>query len=196
MGINPEHTGKELFSLMKQAGFSQIDCTPDTASPAILKTMRKNFTLSMLRRCAGLIRTFEMPSMWFFMFGGPGETPDTVLETFTFIDDFISPQDLVYIGEGIRILPNTGLYDIALKENFVTKNGPMLDPVFYVSPTIGRENLSRLLSQEIVKRKNVVHAHDCAPSPAMLQEAMALRAAQGLQEPMFRTLLRLKNKYS
>jgi hypothetical protein len=30
----------------------------------------------------------------------------------------------------------------------------------------------------------------------MLAEALAIRKAQGLEEPMFRTLLRLKSKYA
>jgi len=195
MGINPKDASPALISLMKGAGFRQIDCTPDTASPKMLKTMRKNFSLEQLQVCADLIRGHDMPTMWFFMFGGPGETEETVMETFSFIDRYISGKDMVFTGEGVRIYPLTEMYDIALKQGFIKADDNLLEPVYYVSPDIGRENLSYLLHREIAKRPNVVHALDSAPKPEMLAEALAIRKTQGLEEPMFRTLLRLKSKY-
>jgi radical SAM superfamily enzyme YgiQ (UPF0313 family) len=195
MGINPKDASSELLSLMKGAGFRQIDCTPDTASPKMLKTLKKNFTLEQLHSCADLIRRHDMPTMWFFMFGGPGETRETVMETFSFIDQHISEKDMVFTGEGVRIYPQTEMYDIALKQGFIKADDNLLEPVYYVSPDIGKENLSSLLRREIAKRPNVVHSLDSAPKPEMLAEAMAVRKAQGLDEPMFRTLLRLKSKY-
>jgi radical SAM superfamily enzyme YgiQ (UPF0313 family) len=195
MGINPKDASTALLSLMKGAGFRQIDCTPDTASQKMLKTMKKNFSLDQLRSCAELIRRHDIPTMWFFIFGGPGETVETVLETFSFIDRYISEKDMVFTGEGIRIYPQTEMYDIALKQGFIEVCDNLLEPVYYVSPDIGKENLSSLLRGEIAKRPNVVHALDSAPKPEMLAEALTIRKAQGLEEPMFRTLLRLKSKY-
>jgi radical SAM superfamily enzyme YgiQ (UPF0313 family) len=195
MGINPKDASPTLISLMKGAGFRQIDCTPDTASPKMLKTMKKNFSLEQLQICADLIRMHDMPTMWFFMFGGPGETEETVMETFSFIDRYISGKDMVFTGEGVRIYPLTEMYDIALKDGFIKSDDNLLEPVYYVSPDIGRENLSFLLRREIAKRPNVVHSLESAPRPEMLAEAMAIRKTQKLDEPMFRTLLRLKSKY-
>jgi radical SAM superfamily enzyme YgiQ (UPF0313 family) len=196
MGINPKDASSRLLSLMKGAGFRQIDCTPDTASPEMLMTLKKNFTLGQLQACANLIRNHDMPTMWFFMFGGPGETVETVMQTFSFIDHYISEKDMVFTGEGVRIYPQTEMYDIALKQGFIRAEDNLLQPVYYVSPDIGHENLSSLLRREIAKRPNVVHALDSAPPPEMLAEAMDIRKAQGLEEPMFRTLLRLKSKYT
>jgi radical SAM superfamily enzyme YgiQ (UPF0313 family) len=195
MGINPLETNSLLLSLMKQAGFGQIDCTPDSGSPKMLKMMKKNFSLEQLQSCADLIRKHDMPTMWFFLLGGPGETTETVMETFSFIDHFVSEKDMSFIGEGIRIFPQTELYDIALRQGVINAQQSILEPVYYVSPDIDRDHLSVLLHDEIAKRNNVVHALDSAPKPEMLAEAVAIRRAQGLDEPMFRTLLRLKGKY-
>jgi radical SAM superfamily enzyme YgiQ (UPF0313 family) len=196
MGINPMGTTGNLLSLMKEAGFRQIDCTPDTASPRMLKIMKKNFSLEQLQSCADLIRRQDMPTMWFFLFGAPGETTETVMETFSFIDRFVSEKDMVLIGEGIRIFPQTELYDIALKQGVIKEQDTLLEPVYYVSPDIGRNQLSDLLHLEIAKRQNVVHVLDSSPKPEMLTEAITLRKSQGLDEPMFRTLLRLKSMYT
>jgi len=196
MGINPRETSGSLFTLMKSAGFAQIDCTPDTASRSMLKTMKKNFSLEQLQSCADLIRSYDMPTMWFFMFGGPGETIETVKETFSFIDHFVSEKDMVFIGEGIRIIPQTELYNVALKQGLIKENESLLEPVYYVSPDIDKNKLSELLQTEISKRQNIVHALDSVPTSEMLSEAISLRNSQNLSEPMFRTLLRLKHKYT
>jgi radical SAM superfamily enzyme YgiQ (UPF0313 family) len=98
MGINPGNTSAELFELMLRAGFTQIDVTPDSASPTVLQRMGKGFTLKEVRDTASLIKQFDMPSMWFFLFGGPGENEITFHETLEFIDSYISVNDLVYMN--------------------------------------------------------------------------------------------------
>ncbi|TFG93091.1 MAG: radical SAM protein [Syntrophobacterales bacterium] len=104
MGMNPVNINGNLLGLMKQAGFAQIDSTPDSASPVMLKNYGKNFTIAHLQKAAQLIREYAMPTMWFFIFGGPGETEETLLESFAFIDRFIHQDDMVHITEGLRIL--------------------------------------------------------------------------------------------
>ncbi len=194
MGVNPGEVTDELILLMKQAGFTQIDCTPDSASDLMIKKYRKNFSKNKLIKCAGIIRKHNMPTMWFFMLGGPGETKETIEETFEFIDNYISEDDMVHITEGIRIIPNTELYDIAINEGIISKEMNVIDPMFYVSPTIGKENLTRILDREIGKRNNVMNSIDTEPSPELMQAALMYRSEHSIEEPMFRTLLRVQNK--
>ncbi|MFP4023797.1 MAG: B12-binding domain-containing radical SAM protein [Thiohalospira sp.] len=194
MGVNPGMVTDKLIDLMKHAGFSQIDCTPDSASEAMIKSYRKNFTKDKLIECARIIRKYDMPTMWFFMVGGPGETEKTILETFDFIDRYISHDDMVHITEGIRIIPNTELYQIALAECVISKDDSVIHPMFYVSPTIGQEKMTRLIEQEIANRKNVLNSIETAPSPDLMAKALDYRKKYKVDEPMFRTLLRLKNQ--
>jgi radical SAM superfamily enzyme YgiQ (UPF0313 family) len=67
MGVNPGGVTEELIRKMKLAGFSQIDCTPETGSEQLLKRLKKNFNLKKLIQCAELIKKHDMPTMWFFM---------------------------------------------------------------------------------------------------------------------------------
>jgi radical SAM superfamily enzyme YgiQ (UPF0313 family) len=194
MGVNPGDVTEELIILMKEAGFSQIDCTPDSASRKIIKEYRKNFTKKRLIECAEIIRKHDMPTMWFFMLGAPGETEETILETFKFIDNYIFEEDMVHITEGIRIIPNTELYDKAIQDGVILNNDNVLDPMFYVSPSIGRENLTRILEREIGKRHNVLNSIDTEPSKELMQNAINYRKENHINEPMFRTLLRLESK--
>lgn len=191
MGINPAGVTQNLITLMKDAGFVQIDCTPDTASARMLESLQKGFDLDKLRQCADLIRKHDLPTMWFFIFGSPGETEDTIRETFAFIDQFISENDLVHITEGIRIYPGTDLYNLAIKEGVISHDDSLFEPTFYISPTIERTVLSKILKEEIHNRINVVHAMNSTPEPKVLKKALDIRKRQEVTEPLFRTLLKV-----
>ncbi len=196
MGINPRNTSRRLFALMKEAGFTQIDATPDSASPVVIRNLRKGFTRAQIRRTALFIREFDMPTMWFFLFGGPGETETTVAETLEFIDRYISPDDLVYLSQGLRIYPGTPLQRIALKEGMITAGESLFRPSkFYFSPLIGRERLNECLTAAAAVRLNCIPAAMTQPPPAMIREAVARREQEGLTEPMFRTLLRIRREW-
>jgi len=191
MGVNPGNVTDELIQKMKLAGFSQIDCTPETGSDQLLKRLRKNFNLKKLIKSAELIQKYDMPTMWFFMFGLPGETEETINETFHFIDNHISKTDMVHVTEGIRIIPNTELYEIAVKEGVLSGNENMINPVFYVSPTIGKTKLTEILEYKVNQRSNVVNSINSSPDPELLKLAINYRRENKIDEPMFRTLLRL-----
>jgi radical SAM superfamily enzyme YgiQ (UPF0313 family) len=196
MGINPRNTSEHLFELMIEAGFKQIDATPDTASEVMLKNMGKGFNLKDVEKMATLIRKFELPTMWFFLFGGPGENAGTFQETIDFIDRFVNPEDLVYMTSGLRIYPGTPLYKIALKERRFTKKTSLLHPpLFYYSDKLEKHQLDSLIRQAERKRFNCIPALETHPPAAMIAEAMELKKAGNLTEPMFRTLLKIRKEW-
>jgi radical SAM superfamily enzyme YgiQ (UPF0313 family) len=192
MGVNPGEVTEELIILMKQAGFSQIDCTPDSAAKKMIKVYKKNFSKNKLIQCAEIIRKQNMPTMWFFMIGAPGETEETILETFDFIDKHIFEEDMVHITEGIRIIPETELYQIALTDQVITKQQSTIEPMYYVDPKLGRDKLNEILEREIAKRPNVMNSINTAPSKELMQAAIRYRQQNQVEEPMFRTLLRVE----
>jgi anaerobic magnesium-protoporphyrin IX monomethyl ester cyclase len=194
MGINPRNSSKELFDLMMKAGFSQIDCTPDSASPKMLKNLKKNFTLNQLIKTANLIKVNKMPTMWFFLFGGPGENEETFAETFDFIDKYISPEDMVHMTAGLRIYPGTHLHKVAIREGILNPEDNLLNPVYYVSPELGMEKLNNLINEAASKRHFCVPSNESAPPKEMMMKALEIQSNISVKEPMFRTLLRLRKE--
>lgn len=192
MGINPGIATPALFSEMIAAGFTQIDCTPDAASAVMLKNLRKNFTLDELKRTARIIRDFDIPTIWFFVFGGPGETDETIRETLDFIDDHISGRDMVHMTCGLRIYPGTALHGIAIEGGIVESDDSLTDTRFYVSPGIGKARLLELVGEAAGQRPNCVPVTETSPPPEMMREAIRSREIDGADEPMFRSLLRLR----
>jgi radical SAM superfamily enzyme YgiQ (UPF0313 family) len=196
MGINPRHTSRELFSLMIEAGFTQIDATPDTASPSMLKNLGKGFSMRDVKKMAELIRECDLPTMWFFLFGGPGEDEKTFRETIDFIDQYVNPADLVFMTSGLRVYPDTPLYRIALKEKKTLPGKSILyPPLYYFSDKLGKERLDRMIREAERKRPNCIPALETRPPEEMLAEAVELRKRENLQEPVFRTLLRVRKEW-
>jgi hypothetical protein len=101
---------------------------------------------------------------------------------------------MVHITEGIRIIPETELYNIAIQEGVISEETSVIEPMFYVSPSIGKENLTNILNREIAKRNNVMNSIDTAPSKELIQATMKYRIENKIDEPMFRSLLRVQNK--
>ena len=193
MGINPRNTSDELFELMIRAGFVQIDATPDSASAEILDNLDKGFNLREVENMARLIRKHDIPTMWFFLFGGPGESVKTFDETLDFIDNFINPADLVYMNAGLRIYPGTPLYKIAVEEGrFSADRSIFLPPAYYYSGQLSKSDLDSLIRKASAKRHNCIAAMETAPSKEMISEAIEMRKKDQLDEPMFRSLLRVR----
>jgi len=194
MGINPAHTTQELIELMMKAGFTQVDCTPDSGSQEMLLNLGKNFSMEQLKNTTHLLRGADLPTMWFFTFGGPGETDQTMEETFRFIDQWIGKNDMVHLTAGLRIYPGTRLHKIALEEKQVRHEDPLLTPIFYFSGSMGKEKIIQSLAEAAGSRSNWIPAEESTPSDEMLKEAMRIRSEKGLTEPMFRTLVRLRRE--
>ncbi|MEN8190012.1 MAG: radical SAM protein [Thermodesulfobacteriota bacterium] len=195
MGINPANVTSELLDLMQEAGFSQIDSTPDSASPQMLVNLKKNFSRKQLEQSGALIRQHQMPTMWFFLFGGPGETEETFYETVDFIEHHVHPEDLVHMTEGLRVYPHTALYDHALAKGVLNAGDNLLTPYYYISPEIGENRLEELVCEVSRSHVNCIRATESTPPPELMAAAMEQRAAQNLDEPMFRTLLRLERRW-
>ena len=192
MGVNPRYITDELLEWMRRAGFAQIVASADTAAEETLARYGKGFSISQLRTAAALISKHGMPTMWSFIFGGPGETEATIEETFDFIDRYVNPDDMVHMTEGIRVYPGTPIFDIALREGLIRTTTPLLRPLFYVSPALGVGRLRAIMSEKTRTHPNCIRAAESDPGPERIREALALRAAENLDEPMFRTLIRLR----
>jgi radical SAM superfamily enzyme YgiQ (UPF0313 family) len=196
MGINPRHTSEKLFNLMRDAGFTQIDATPDSASPEVLERLDKGFKLQDIEKMALLIRQFDLPTMWFFLFGGPGEDEQTFCETMDFIDKYVNPDDLVYMAAGLRIYPKTPLYKIAVEEGNIHPGQSVFYPsVYYFSKTMEKPRIDHLIKEASKTRPNCIPAIETSPPPEMMKEAIELRSENNLVEPMFRTMLRIRREW-
>jgi radical SAM superfamily enzyme YgiQ (UPF0313 family) len=157
MGLNPIAVDAELLKAMKDAGFNESSCTPESGSIRMIKSLGKQFTLEQIANAAKVLKEANMPTKWYFMFGAPGENEETIKETFAFIDDHIPPSDLVIVMTGIRVLPGTPLEITCRKKGMITEDNSLLEP-FFIYGDLSRERLQDLVAIEINKRPKCCHA--------------------------------------
>jgi len=151
--INPGFVDHPLLETMVAAGCDAVEFGSESGSPVMLKNLGKSFGVDAVRDASRLCRESGIDFAHYILFGGPGESAETVLETFALMDD-VAPTAVIAMT-GIRIFPGTALYHRAVVEGVVPDGVPPLEPVFYISPLIG-EQLGRLVTEEARKRRNWV----------------------------------------
>jgi radical SAM superfamily enzyme YgiQ (UPF0313 family) len=162
LGMTPE-----LARAMKHAGCRGVEFGADTASPTILGSLAKPFSQEDLLVAARACREAGLPSAYYLIFGGPGETCGTVQETAELMDALRPTAVLAFMG--VRIYPHTRLHGIALSDGVVTEEDDLLLPRFYVSPTIGADELMSAVGGHAARRPNwVVPALGLRSDPALL----------------------------
>ena len=156
--LNPLFVDDELIGAMEQAGFVGIGITVESAADPVLESLKKGFTARDVYRASEVIKRHRIPCLWIFMFGGPGETEETVQETLRFAERCISQRDVALFMIGIRIYPGTELEDIARTEGILTLSpDEMLETVFYFSPAINLEWLLKKVHNSMASHMNFMN---------------------------------------
>jgi len=183
--INPAFITPALLDSMLAAGCDAVEYGTESGSPLMLRNLGKAFTVADVRSASLLCRERKVDFAHYILFGGPGETPGTVLESFRLMDE-LEPTAVIAMT-GIRIYPGTALQLTALDEGIIDAETDLLVPVFYISPHV-RKQLTDLVTGEAVKRRNwVVPGLEVNISDAML-DAMRMFPVKG---PLWKLMKRL-----
>ncbi|KAB0669804.1 radical SAM protein [Oryzomonas sagensis] len=183
--INPAFMPPGLLDVMLAAGCDAVEYGTESGSPVMLKNLGKAFTVADVREGSRLCRERQVDFAHYILFGGPGETRETILESFNLMDE-LEPTAIIAMT-GIRIFPGTPLHRTALAEGVIDSATNLLEPVFYISPAV-RDELTELVTSEAIKRKNwVVPGLEVNISDAML-EALRMFPVKG---PLWKLMKRL-----
>jgi len=140
----PVPFSEELANLMRKAGCVGIDFTVDSGNNGQLQRLGHVHRVDDIGKLARLCHRYAFSFMFDLLLGGPGETRQTVNETFELMKS-LEPSR-VGISLGVRLYPDTPL-GIAVKKQGVTRNphlhgaidnnSKMLRPIFYLSHELG-----------------------------------------------------------
>ena len=165
--INPDFVSPSLVAVMAEAGCDALEFGTDSGSPAMLKSLGKSFDVDAVRTSSRICRELGIDFAHYLLFGGPGETRETVLESFALMDE-ASPTAVIAMT-GIRVFPGTALYRRALTERLLKPEDPLLEPVFYISPSI-RDSLCDMITELSAQRRNwIAPGLEINVSDAMLE---------------------------
>jgi lipid biosynthesis B12-binding/radical SAM protein len=175
-----------IVERMKKTGFVAAEVGADAACDRTLKKMGKSFTFSDIVACNDLFVRHGIATSHFFMFGGPGETEETVHEG---IKNILGLKNCVaFIFMGIRILPETALARLAVKEKLIAPDEGMLKPIYYISPMVDKKWLEETLTRAF---SGVRH---CVFPPDAMDNSLQVLHKLGYTGPMWDLLLPGKNR--
>jgi radical SAM superfamily enzyme YgiQ (UPF0313 family) len=183
--LNPAFVDDPLIEVMERAGFVGIGITVESASDKVLEALRKGYTAEDVARSAACISRHNLPCLWIFLLGGPGETESSVRETLRFAERRIRSRDTVFFNIGIRIYPGTELEDIA-REQGILSLAPkdMLAPVFYLSPEVDSEWLCAQLQSSLDTHMNFINSDSLGL--AYLPTLHRISCGFGVKSPLWR----------
>jgi radical SAM superfamily enzyme YgiQ (UPF0313 family) len=188
VGINPFGVSEDLFPLMKRAGFISLVISPDTASPTMLRNLRKGFTADHVGNTARWARESGIRCTWFFLLGGPGETNATAEETVSFVEEHLNwKRFLTVMMTGIRIFPGTDLARHAVATGYIAADRDLCEPIFYLSPQLDERQLLDRIDRAIGRCPTLVHGAEQNGSTAERWCNLALHRL-GVAPPYYRFL--------
>ena len=136
----PKNVTRDDLLLWKESGLDGVEFGMDTLCPALLDAWGKGFTLTDARQATQACIETGMPYSMYLIFGGPGETHETLEQTIA--EAQACPKAVVFTFLGMRIYPRTRLYDIARQEGVLRDGDNLLEPKFYISHLLNRDRLT------------------------------------------------------
>ncbi len=143
--MSPKGLTKEQVRLMERAGITAVGITPESASDVTLGSLRKGFGQDEVYRAAELMAASNIKALWCFLLGGPEESELSMLDTVRFINNKIPSKDKAFITIGIRVYPQTGMHELAVREGVLEPSDDLLMPRFYFTPKISPGEARRTL---------------------------------------------------
>jgi radical SAM superfamily enzyme YgiQ (UPF0313 family) len=132
--LYPGCVDESLVRDMAKGGCEEVSLGFESGSKTILKNMNKKFGPKSIQRTAELLADHGIAQTGFLLLGGPGETKQTVEESFSFVDGL--NLDALKVTIGIRIYPGTELARLAVSEGVITPGDNLLYPKFYLAAEI------------------------------------------------------------
>lgn len=180
--IKPGGLTDEILEKMKRTGFAAAEVGADAACDTTLRKMGKSFSFRDIVDCNDMLVRHGIAVSHFFMFGGPGETRETVREG---IGNILSLEKCVsFIFMGIRLLPDTPLARIAINEKVISPDDGLLQPTYYLSPSVDREWLEKTLTDGFAGKRN------CLFPPDSMDNSLQILHKLGYTGPMWDLLLK------
>jgi radical SAM superfamily enzyme YgiQ (UPF0313 family) len=186
--FRPAVISDEGMDLMKQTGLGSVEIGADACTDATLRRLGKPFTFDDVIRSNERFNQCGIATCHYFMFGGPGETEQTVREGVQNLIGLENTVSVVFMG--IRVYPGSGLEKIALEDGVITPETNLLEPTYYISPQVERNRLEATLTEAFAGVKN------CVFPPDALDDKLRILHRLGYKGAMWEMLLPRKRDHA
>jgi radical SAM superfamily enzyme YgiQ (UPF0313 family) len=146
--FSPHKITCEELTLFKKAGLTHVEFGTDSFSDQQLKNYRKHFSFYEVLETSKICADLGIFFAHFLILGGYGETERSLDESFE--NSKKIPLSVFFPFIGMRIYPNTELFNIAIAEEKISGVIDLLEPAYYISDNI---NLSSIKERALATGK-------------------------------------------
>jgi radical SAM superfamily enzyme YgiQ (UPF0313 family) len=135
----PTRLPDDYFQIMADCGLCHVEFGTESLSDTVLSAYGKPFRRQAVLAAHRMARDAGLHTAHYMLFGGPGETPQTLAETLDGVERL--DKCAVFMFCGMRIYPHTRLYDLALAEGQIRNGQNLVVPNFYHPPGIDMHHI-------------------------------------------------------
>jgi radical SAM superfamily enzyme YgiQ (UPF0313 family) len=140
--VTPRGFRPSLAEAMRRAGCASAEIGSEAGSAGPLLGMGKSHTPEDIRNADRWLSEVGVTPVHYLLFGGPGETRESVEETLALVDGLTGVSMAML---ALRVYPKTVLFERACREGLDADRTDLLEPTFYLAPQLDPEAiLSRL----------------------------------------------------
>jgi hypothetical protein len=165
-------------------GLTHVEFGTDALSLQMLESYGKPFGPDDVVEAHAAAHGAGLHVAHYLTLGGPGETLETARETLDRCDALAGCAAL-FVFCGVRIYPNTGLWEAACREGQVAAAQSLLEPRFYQSPGAPPAALRDLVSEKARGRPNWI----VGSTDAVMAKTIKRMHARGATGPLWERIL-------
>ncbi|MEO5356427.1 MAG: cobalamin-dependent protein [Nitrospirae bacterium YQR-1] len=143
--LRPQGFSSRDVELLKRAGLKTVEFGTDASTDTTLMALKKGFTWKEVLLTNELFAGNSVAVNHFIIFGGPGETTETFKQGLQNVQQI--EHAVVMANIGFRIIPDTYIHGLAIRENRLSKENNLTEPVYYFSPYIDPAHIDRELRE-------------------------------------------------
>lgn len=184
--MRPEGVRRREIALMKRAGLYAVELGTDAASDATLAGLGKGFRFADAVEANEACVAERLPCAHFVMFGGPGETMETVAEGLDNLKGL--RHTVVFAFSGIRILPGTPILALAVREGLLPEGIRLREAAYYLSPKVDVEAMNDMIGASFKGRRDRIFP------PSEGQRRLSVMHRFGYRGLLWDTLIRFPER--
>lgn len=145
--FSPSGMEEDYISVLKRSGLRHVEFGTDSLCDTMLHSYQKQFTVRDVMRTSSLCTEMGLFVAHYLIFGGPGETPETIRETVR--NTRYHKKCIFFPFPGVRIYPRTALYETAVEEHIVSSEEDCLEPKFYFAVPLTAPMIWQILEEQL-----------------------------------------------
>jgi radical SAM superfamily enzyme YgiQ (UPF0313 family) len=152
-GLKPIGITDDLCRLFEDSGCTGLGLAAESASEKMLKNMRRGYRVDQVKQALSCLSSSDIPFGVSLMLGAPGETPETIAETFDVIDSFPS-LSWIWVSIGLNLWTHhQAVLDDARRDGQLKDDDNLFDEVNYISPELPKAYMLDLIDS-LQEREN------------------------------------------